>query len=87
MLLAMSSTATTRRARVAALALAATMVLTLAGGALLGTGSTGAPTPAQPAPTTEVVTDLDDLTDEELLALLAEYQDQAPSTEAPAPAP
>jgi hypothetical protein len=78
MLLDMSSSATTRRARIAALALATVMVLTLVGSALLGT--TGTTTPAQAPPTTagsEQVVDLTDLTEEELAALLAQYEPTA----------
>jgi hypothetical protein len=67
----MSSSTTTRRARIAALVLAVVMVMTLAGSALLGSGSTTAP--AQPASTTAPVVDLSDLTDAELAALLAQY--------------
>lgn len=81
----MSSSATTRRARIAAIALAAVMMFTLVGGALVGS-SGGTTTPAQPAPTTEGVVDLTDLTEEELAALLAQY-DAVPTTESPAPAP
>jgi nitrous oxide reductase len=84
MLLGMSSPATTRRARIAALALAAVMVLTLLGSALLG--STGTTTPAQAPQTTtsEQVIDLTDLTEEELATLLAQSEEPA---EAPAPTP
>ncbi|HEV7721317.1 MAG TPA: hypothetical protein VGO60_08535 [Iamia sp.] len=82
----MSSSATTRRARLVALVLATVMVLTLAGGALLGATGSGAAQPAPSAPTTEAVVDLTDLTEEELAALLAEY-DATPTPAAPAPAP
>ena len=82
----MSSSAPTRRARIAALALTAVMVLTLAGGAFLGATGSGAAQPPPSAPTTEAVVDLTDLTEEELAALLAEYG-AAPTAPAPAPAP
>ena len=84
----MSTSATTRRARLAALLLAGVMVLTVSGSALLGTTGSD-PTPAQPAPTTEAVTDLADLSDAELAALLEQYG-AAPTPTAsadPAPAP
>lgn len=84
----MSSSATTRRARIAALVLASVMALTLVGSALLG--GAGTTTPAQaPQVTTgeEQVVDLTALTDEELATLLAQYDAAPPETTAPAPSP